>query len=184
MSAFINSGSAQLAVLQSWSATSVLAPAVLVVIIANARYLLYGAALRPWLASLPPLKSYGTLFFVGDAQWALSMLRFAQGQLDAGFVLGSGLAMYLPWVAGALIGSGITDLIGNVQLLALDFLLIGFATTMALSAWKRTLLLPALAALLAALICNRVAPGGWTIAASGMAGGLTAFVCASSSRAA
>ena len=64
MSAVVYSGSAQLAAVSvmsqstSWTSASLWVIAVTIVIV-NARYVLYGAALRPWLASVSPLKSYG-----------------------------------------------------------------------------------------------------------------------------
>ncbi len=53
MSALVFSGTAQLAILQTWSAAPALLPIFATVMIANARYILMGATLRPWLAPLP-----------------------------------------------------------------------------------------------------------------------------------
>jgi predicted branched-subunit amino acid permease len=59
------------------------------IMIVNARYVLYGAAMRPWLASVSPLKCYGSLFILGDGNWILSMKAHADGERDVGFFLGS-----------------------------------------------------------------------------------------------
>ena len=96
MSVFVYSGSAQLAALQGWSEQSMVAAAFLMILIANSRYLLYGAALHSWLEPIPSRLVYPTLFFLGDGNWSLSMSRYAAGHRDAGFILGSGLAMYIP----------------------------------------------------------------------------------------
>jgi predicted branched-subunit amino acid permease len=96
MSVFVYSGSAQLAALQGWSEQSMVAAAFLMILIANSRYLLYGAALHPWLGPIPSRLVYPTLFFLGDGNWSLSMSRYAAGHRDAGSILGSGLAMYAP----------------------------------------------------------------------------------------
>ena len=48
MSALVYSGSAQLAALEIGVSGSLLPPLLLAVLLLNARYLLYGAALRPW----------------------------------------------------------------------------------------------------------------------------------------
>ncbi len=177
MSGVVYSGSAQLAALQAWSSAPLLAPLAVIIVMMNARYLLYGAALHPWLGSLPARQIYLSLFFLGDGNWALSMKRYAAGELDAGFVLGSGLAMYCPFVVGTIVGHVLGGAIGDPEWLALDFLFIAFSTALAVDFWKRRpLVAPALAALLTAVVCDRFAPGGWTIVAAGLAGGGVGFV--------
>jgi 4-azaleucine resistance transporter AzlC len=183
MSAFVYSGSAQLAVLQNKAIGNFLLPAITIVLMMNARYLLYGAALRPWLGSLPPQMSYLSLFFLGDGNWALSMKRYASGEYDAGFVLGSGLAMYVAWVLGTVVGYVAGNTVGDPKSFAVDFMLIAFSTALAVEFWKgRALVAPALAALLMALCCDRVVSGGWTIVASGLMGGVVAFFMPSGER--
>jgi predicted branched-subunit amino acid permease len=105
MSGFIYSGTAQMAALQGWAHTRLLLPAIATILIMNARYVLYGAALRPWMGTLPPHVTYPSLFFLADGNWALSMQRRAAGESDAGFVLGSGLVMFVPWLIGTLAGN-------------------------------------------------------------------------------
>jgi predicted branched-subunit amino acid permease len=66
MSFSIFSGSAQLAMvslMQGGTATLwTVAAAVLVI---NARYLLFGATLRPWLSQAGPSRAYGSLLLIG-----------------------------------------------------------------------------------------------------------------------
>ena len=73
-SAAIYSGSAQLAavnLLQTGEATLWALFATILVI--NARYLLFGATLQPWLWSAGPLRAYGSLLLLGDANWMMTM---------------------------------------------------------------------------------------------------------------
>src|SRR3546814_13395692 len=93
MSAAVYSGSAQIAALQAWSSAPLLLPLAATILVMNARYILYGAALRPWLGGLGAHQVYPTLYFLGDGNWALSMKEHAEGRTDAGFVFGSGAAM-------------------------------------------------------------------------------------------
>lgn len=176
MSAVVYSGSAQIAGLQSWSTTPLLLPLMATILLINARYLLYGAAMRPWLAGLPPSRSYPTLFFLGDGNWALAMNAHAQGENDAGFVFGSGLAMFLPWTIGTLVGHLGGSIVANPRRLGLDFMLVALSAAMIGAFWRgRGSWFPGAAALVAALLAHRFAPGGWTVVAAGLCGGAAAF---------
>lgn len=177
MSGAVYSGTAQMAALQGWAQTRLLVPLIATILIMNARYLLYGAALRPWLGQLPPYLTYPTLFFLGDGNWALSMQRRAGGEIDAGFVLGSGVVMFVAWLAGTMIGSLIGAAIPDPARLGLDFMLVAFSTALAVSVWRgRGDLLPAAGALFAGLVVNHLWPGGWTIVAAGLTGASIAFL--------
>lgn len=176
-SAFVYSGSAQIALVQSWSATPPLLAMVSAVLLINARYLLYSASLRPWMGGLPPGAVYPTLFFLGDGNWALSMREQARGERDAGFVLGSGVAMFLPWTGGTAFGHAGGSLIGDPRLLGLDFMLPAFTAALALGLWRgRADLAGALAALVVALAAVPFIPAGWVIVLAGLAAGLVAWL--------
>lgn len=169
-SVFIYSGSAQMAALQVWRDGAQLLPLFAAIVLMNARYLLYGAALRPWLAATPPIASYGTLFFLGDGNWALAMAECERGQDDAAFVLGSGIAMFAPWILGTLIGRLSGGLIGEPARYGLDFMLIAFSAALLVGMWKgKADLGPVLAAGLAALILAPFVSSGWIIVTGGLA---------------
>jgi 4-azaleucine resistance transporter AzlC len=171
MSALVYSGSAQLAALEIGVNASLLPPLLLAVLLLNARYLLYGAALRPWLGATSPGQAYATLFFTGDGSWALSMKEYAAGNRDAGFVFGSGVAMYLPWAIGTIVGHLLASWVPDPRALGLDFMLVAFAAAIGVGAWRgREDWLPALAACAVALLCHRLLPNGWHIVGAGLAG--------------
>ncbi len=171
MSGLVYSGSAQLAALEIGVTSTMLAPLLLAVLLLNARYLLYGAALRPWLAGTTPIQAYATLFFTGDGSWALSMKEYARGNRDAGFVFGSGVAMYLPWSLGTVGGHVLASRVPDPRALGLDFMLVAFAAAIGVGAWRgRQDWLPAFAAAASAWLVLRLLPGGWHIVAAGLAG--------------
>ena len=173
MSVLVYSGSAQLAVLQGWSQSPLIAPLVATVLVMNARYVLYGAAIQPWLAQATPRQALGTLFFLGDANWALSMRRYQSGEHDAGFILGSGLAMFLPWVGGTLLGFFLGNVVPAPATVGLDFMLVAFAAAIGISVWPgRAGVAPAAAAAVVALALHKLIPGGWAIVGAGLAAGL------------
>jgi 4-azaleucine resistance transporter AzlC len=170
MSAAVYSGSAQLAALQSWSGAGLILPLVLTVLMINARYVLYGAALRPWMGSLGPAQTYPALFFLGDGNWALAMKERAAGRDDAGFVLGSGLAMFLPWCLGTAAGHLGGGLVTNPAVLGLDFMLAAFSAAFAVAMWRgRADLAAAIVAAVVAVGLSFVLPTGWVIVGAGLA---------------
>ncbi|MBX3587139.1 MAG: AzlC family ABC transporter permease [Ramlibacter sp.] len=172
MSAVVYSGSAQLATLQGWTGAALITPLVVTILVLNARYVLYGAAIYPWLSQASRGQAYGTLFFLGDGSWAMAMREYEAGYRDAGYVLGSGVAMFVPWVLGTLAGHLLARQVPHPATFGLDFVLVAFAAVIGLQMWRgRTDLWPAAAAALAALVCHRLLPGGWYIVAAGLAGG-------------
>jgi 4-azaleucine resistance transporter AzlC len=173
MSGLVYSGSAQLASIEIGVSAALLPPLLLAVILLNARYLLYGAAMRPWLAATTPARAYATLFFTGDGSWALSMREYAEGNRDAGFAFGSGFATYLPWLAGTLGGHVLASRVPDPRVLGLDFMLVAFAAAIGVGAWRgRQDWLTVIAAVLAAVVVFRWLPNGWHIVAAGLAGAL------------
>ena len=182
MSAVVYSGSAQLAAVSvinqstSWASANLWLLAVTIMIV-NARYVLYGAAMRPWLASVSPLKCYSSLFILGDGNWILSMKAHADGERDAGFFLGSGLAMFTPWLVGTLIGASVGSLVPNPRALGLDFLLVAFSAAAAVAMSKsRNDVWTVAAAAASALAVQQMAPGGWPIVAAGIIGAIVGYL--------
>ncbi len=181
MSVLVFSGTAQLAAVSSmghgyvgFDAIASIATAILLL---NARYLLYGAALWPWLGAAPTRQIVPTLFYLGDASWVISMRAHADGERDIFYVLGAGAATIAPWLLGTLAGSTAGGLLANPAALGLDFLLVAFSAAMGLSMLRsRPDWASPVAALVVALVVDRIAPGGWTIVAAGAAGGIVTYI--------
>jgi 4-azaleucine resistance transporter AzlC len=173
MSIFVYSGSAQLAVLQGWSQTPAIASVVATILLMNARYVLYGASLQPWLGTASRSQALGSLFVLGDGNWALSMREYQAGYRDAGFIFGSGAAMFAPWIIGTVGGHLLGHSVGNPARFGLDFMLVAFAAAIGIGVWRgRSDLWPAAAAALMALVLHRWVPGAWYIVGAGLAAGL------------
>jgi predicted branched-subunit amino acid permease len=177
MSATVYSGSAQTATVSGMAAGAGIGACIATILMLNARYLLYGAALRPWLRQATPMQAYTSLYFLGDSNWVLAMKAHADGEKDAGFIFGSGVAMFIPWVGGTLVGALATNWVADPKVLGLDFLLVGFCMAIGTGLLKsRHDLLPAGVAVIVAVAVDRFAPGGWTIVAAGLAGASAAFI--------
>lgn len=173
MSVFVYSGTAQLAVLQSWQLPPLIAPLVASVLLINARYVLYGASIQPWLSCASRPQALGSLFFLGDGNWALSMREYQAGYQDAGFVLGSGVAMFAPWVLGTVAGLLLGHSVPDPAVFGLDFMLVAFAAAIGIGVWRgRADVAPAAAAAVVALALHLGLPGGWTVVGAGLAAGL------------
>ena len=178
MSLTIYSGSAQTAAVGAISVGAGIYATVATVVLLNARYVLYGATLRPWLSGTTTFKAYSALYLLGDGNWVVCMKARAAGESDAGFVLGSGLAMFFPWMAGTLVGALTGGWIPNPRALALDFFLVAFCAAMMAGMLRaRPNYLAATAALVAALLADRFFSAGWPIVAAGATGILTAYCC-------
>ena len=177
MSVVVYSGTAQAATVGGLASGTGILAGMVAVLMLNARYLLYGASLRPWLGQTSPAQAYGSLWFLGDANWAMSTKAHAEGENDAAYILGSGLSMYLFWIAGTALGALAGNWIADPRTLGVDFLLVAFCAAMALDLFKsRSDVEPALVAVVVAGALDRFAPSGWTLVAAGLAGALTAWL--------
>ena len=124
-----------------WTSASAVALATTILVV-NARYVLYGATLRPWLGGVRGWQAYGTLSILADGNWILSSRAREGGEADAGYVFGSGLVMFVGWLVGTVLGALLGRLIADPEALGLDFLLVTFCAAALVPAYEggRTLL--------------------------------------------
>jgi predicted branched-subunit amino acid permease len=175
-SAAIYSGSAQLAavnLLQSGAATLTALFATILVI--NARYFLFGAALQPWLGQVSAPKAYGSLLLLGDANWMLTMRAIRAGEADRAYLAGTGTPMFVGWLAGTAIGAGAVTILPAPEALGFDLMLPAFAAAMTAAMTKaRADLVPVAVGAGAALLIASVAGASWAVIGAGLAGGVVA----------
>ena len=180
LSAGVYSGSAQTLAVGALASGAGLGATAMSVALLNARYIFFGAALRPWLEGAGGPRAYATLFFLGDGNWLLSMRARASGEADAGFILGSGLGMYLAWLSGTILAVGFGSTLPAPHALGLDFLLIAFCMAMIADGIRDrpvpSMVRSGLAAVAAALIVDRLVSPGWATLAGGCAGVITAYI--------
>jgi len=174
MSLFVFAGTAQLLVLHSWGAPDLLVAVVVSVIAMNARYVLFGAAIQPWMRGLPPWIAYASLFLLVDVNWAAAMRERDAGRHDIAVFVGMGTAFMIGWIAGTVAGAGFGPLLGDPRRLGLDFFLPAFFLSLACGFWKgRGDLLPFAIGAAVALVFDRFVGGSWHVLAGGLAGSLT-----------
>ena len=137
----------------------------------NARHLLYGAAVRPWLGGLPAGRTYLSLFFLSDSNWLSAMRAWNDGQTDRAVLLGGGIAMCLGWTGGTVAGHLFGTALGDIGRYGIDVAVPAFFVALLVGAWRgRADILPLLAGAAAALIAERLLPPGWHILAGSLVG--------------
>ncbi len=104
MSTLVFAGASQFAALDLWGAQVPLVPLIVTVFAINARHLLMGATLYPWLRNLPPAQRYGVMLVASDANWAMSMQALSRGTPGLGLLFGGGIALWLGWILGSWLG--------------------------------------------------------------------------------
>jgi 4-azaleucine resistance transporter AzlC len=173
MSATVLAGAAQLLTIELWETPVPVVAVVVTTLVVNLRYVLMGAALRPWLGHLQPAKVYGSVFFVADENWALTMGQFEAGGRQGAYLLGSGLAIWSAWVLATVVGAVAGGLIGEPARYGLDFVLTAVFLAIAVGLWEgRSSLHPWLTAIVVAVPSAQYLPGRWYILLGGVAGSL------------
>lgn len=173
MSALVFAGASQFAVLELMREEIPLFAIMITTFAINARHLLMGASLYPWLKELPTVKRYSILTLISDANWAIAVQDYQQGERNLGIVVGGGLVLWMTWVIGTWLGLVLTQGIPDPQALGLDMVLGCFLLTMAVSGKKnlRILVIWATAAIVALLALWFLPPNSHVIAGA-LAGGL------------
>ena len=173
MSAWVNAGGAQMALLQIWAEPLPVLTLTLTVLAMNARYILLGASLRPHFGKLPWWQIYPSLFVMGDGNWALTLREVQERRLDAGFLLGSGLVMFFLWAAAVVAGQLFGLVIGDPRRYGIDFMLAAFFATMAVGFFREHRgFAPLTVAIGVAVVIEKLVPGPWYLFAGALAGSL------------
>lgn len=173
MSTLVFAGAAQFATLELWGQQVSLIPLIVTVFFINARHLLMGASLYPWLRHLPAAKRYGILLVISDANWALSMQAFQRGQPGFGLLFGGGLALWIAWMIGTGLGLYFGNAIQNPTLLGLDMVMACFLLAMVVGGEKnlRIIVIWCIAAV-SALLAYWYLPENSHVVVGALAGGL------------
>lgn len=177
MSATVFAGAAQLVAVELWADPIPVLTVVAAVTLVNLRYALLGAALQPWLRHLTGPQAYGSLLLMADENWALTQADLQSGSGRGAFLLGSGIALWLAWVAATIIGAVAGDLIGRPAAFGLDFVLVAVFVALAVGLWDgRQSVAPWGVSLLVALPTAQLLGGRWYILAGGLAAAIVAVM--------
>ncbi len=177
MSLLVFAGYAQFAALGLWGEPVPLVTLVATVFAINARHLLMGATLYPWLRYLSPAKRYGIMAVASDANWAMAIQAFSRGRPGLGLLFGGGLALWLFWVVGTVVGLYFGSAIHDPQRYGLDMVMGCFLLSMVFEGERspRTLIIWSVAAG-ASLLAYKWLPQNSHVIAGAIAGGIVGIV--------
>lgn len=173
MSALVFAGASQFLALELWGDPLPFTSLVLGVFIINLRHLLMGPALLPWLAHLRPVQAYGSLYFMTDETWGVSVAELRRGGRDAAFLLGGGLTLYAFWVSSTILGRLAGDMSALIEDYGLAYLTTAFFVALLAAFWRgRGDALPWLVAAGIAVAAKAWLPGTWYIVLGALVGSL------------
>ncbi len=139
----------------------------------NARHLLMGATLYPWLRHLPPRRRYGVMLLASDANWAMALQAFMRGQPGMGILFGGGIALWAFWVLGTWLGVHFGGAIRDPRSLGLDMVMGCFLLAMVVGGEKNLrLLMIWIIAACTSLLAYRYLPENSHVVVGALAGGL------------
>jgi len=104
MAGLLFAGTSQLVALELWADPAPILAATLACLVINLRMAPMGAALAPVLDRVHGLRLWGTLAFLVDNAFALTIAEIRAGRRDAGFLLGASLTMWANWMTMVTIG--------------------------------------------------------------------------------
>jgi 4-azaleucine resistance transporter AzlC len=174
MNVLVYAGMSQLVALDVWPqqiTPAALAGLALICLTVNARMLLMGASLRPWLGALPARSMYPALHILADPSWLITMRYRAEGGADPGVFLGSSVALALAWIAAGAVGHLGGTLIADPRPLAVDLVMPIFFAVMLIPLWRGARRAVAwIVAGAVALAVQHVVGGPWFLIAGAVAG--------------
>jgi predicted branched-subunit amino acid permease len=139
LSVFVFAGAAQMVGLGVWQdvwSIGTILTIMTVTAVVNARMVLMGAVIQPWLAQEPKVRSAFNLFFLTDANWLIGTRYHAEGGRDVGVIFGSGLTLWFLWVFATLPGYFAGALVSEPQRFGLDLVMPIFFAAMLVPLWK------------------------------------------------
>jgi len=176
MSALCYAGSAQLLALGHWATPAPVLAATFAAFVVNLRLALMGPVLSPWLDRVRGWRLWGSLFLMADQNWALAVQQMQGGPerhepADAGFLFGSGLVMWVVWVATTLLGHALGSVVRPPPGHPLFFAALAVFVALLVPMWRgRADALPWCVAAVVSAAAAWVLPGTWYIVVGALAG--------------
>lgn len=173
MSGLVFAGAAQFIALELWGTPVPILALALTALIVNLRHLLMGATLSGWLRGLPPPRLAASAAFLSDESWALTTQAQRSGERDRGFLIGSGLVLFVCWVGSTAVGVAAGGIIEDPGALGLDFAFTAVFLVLLLGFWRgRGEVIPWTTAAAVALAVESAVGGPWFIVAGGLTGSI------------
>lgn len=136
MSGFVFAGASQFAVVQSWSDPVPVFTMILMTLAINARHIVMGVVLAPWLRPIGRVRAFASLFLMVDESWGLSVANMRRGGTDAAYLAGSGATLFVCWLSGTIVGRVSSGLVPDPERWALDFLPLALFLALLMGFWQ------------------------------------------------
>ncbi|WP_112663911.1 AzlC family ABC transporter permease [Microvirga flavescens] len=163
LSGFVYAGASQMVSLGMWQVSwtlSTLLTLMAVTAVVNARMILLGAALQPWLAKEPLWRSAINLFLVTEATWLIGTHYHQEGGRDVGVLFGLSVLLWIVWFVATVAGYFAGALVPAPERFGLDLVMPVFFGSMLVPLWKGAKpALPWLVAGAVALLVHAFVPG-------------------------
>jgi predicted branched-subunit amino acid permease len=174
LSAFVYAGASQMVGLEIWQQVwtpSTILTIMTVTAVVNARMILLGATLQPWLKDEPLARTALNLFLLTEAGWLVGTRYHSEGGRDVGVLLGCGIILWLVWLMATLTGFFAGAIVPEPRRFGLDLVMPIFFGVMLVPLWKGAkTALPWLVAGLVSLVVHALVPGYAFIIAGALAG--------------
>ncbi len=163
-SALVLAGAGQFVGLSLMQAQASLATVVLATGIINLRYVLFGAALTPYVRDVCAPAQAALAFSLTDETFAINVQDAREGRADTASMLGVGAVSWTGWVSGTAIGALLTGLITDPSRWGVGFAMPAMFTALlvAQASERRYVVIGGLAGALA-LGLSFVLPGKWFV---------------------
>ena len=170
-------GASQFAALDLWQTPLPLLSLMLVVLAVNARHLILGAAISPYVNPLPAHHWFGALMLLSDVNFADSYKAMKDGERDAAHILGGGLMLWCVWAIATAIGVFAGSALGNLERFGVDVVMAAFfgALTLGMVPNLRRAI-PVVVACVVAVVTLPILPTGWNIIAAALVGGVVGML--------
>ena len=178
MSGMVFAGASQFAALELMTSPVPWIPLLAVVFAVNARHILMGAALYPWFGRLPFLQRLLPAALMTDVNWAQAVQAYDRGERDLGHLVGSGLLLWVTWLAGTGLGVALVDVVTvDLRRFAVDLVFLLFFVCLLTSLRRgRSDDIAWLVAGGTALLAWHVLPAHWHVLTGALAGGVAGLV--------
>jgi len=172
MAGVVFAGAGQVLALGNWGHPIPVIGAIVACVTVNLRMMLMGPALSPWLDRLRGWRLWGSLFFMADHNWALSITDMRSGGRDAAFLTGSGIGLWTGWVAGEAVGWVAGGLLQPPPGHPVFFIALAVFIALLVPMWRgRREAMPWAVAAVTALGVSRLFPGTyWHVVVAALAG--------------
>jgi predicted branched-subunit amino acid permease len=176
MNLLVYGGASQMVAMEVWPeriTLASLAALALLTATVNARMLLIGASLRPWLGPLPSWQSYPMLHLSTDPGWLIAMRYRAEGGNDAAVFLGGSLLIWATWLSATTAGYLVGALVSDPRRIGLDLVMPIFFAAMLIPLWRgRRRAFAWGVAGAVALATEHLVSGWWFVVTGALAGSL------------